>query len=297
VQADQIQPELTVSEVLAYHHGQNELAIEAEIELDVREAPLRELILHVPKGYAIARLNASGMSDYFLREPATKLMPNSVSSMASPSRAARSFNSASNATSRSAKRTGYCRGSRSPRRRPCAGNVGVSADAGFRLTPERTQALTEIATAFFPRKVANIQSAFRLSEPGWQATMRVERLPQTVQVDGFHLFSIGEGIAYGSSVMNYSISGAPVAAFRVELSDEYFNVEFTWQGRAQLAEDHERLRRAIALAGRRAPTHCSRLTSAPSNLKARRWRSPARVRSTHRANKATRSSSARINFK
>ena len=32
MQADQIQPELTVSEVLAYHHGQNELAIEAELE-------------------------------------------------------------------------------------------------------------------------------------------------------------------------------------------------------------------------------------------------------------------------
>ncbi len=55
----------------------------------------------------------------------------------------------------------------------------------------------------------------------------VERLPQTVQADVFHLFSIGEGIAYGSSVMNYVISGAPVSVFRVELSDEYFNVEFT----------------------------------------------------------------------
>jgi hypothetical protein len=52
-------------------------------------------------------------------------------------------------------------------------------------------------------------------------------LPQTVQADAFHLFSIGEGIAYGSSVMNYVVSGAPVSAFRVELSDEYFNVEFT----------------------------------------------------------------------
>ena len=52
------------------------------------------------------------------------------------------------------------------------GNVGVSADAGFRLTPERTQALTEIATAFFPRKVAGLQAAFRISEPSWAATMR-----------------------------------------------------------------------------------------------------------------------------
>ena len=33
------------------------------------------------------------------------------------------------------------------------------------------------------------------------------------QADGFHLFSIGEGIAYGSSTMNFFISGAPVSAF------------------------------------------------------------------------------------
>jgi hypothetical protein len=115
------------------------------------------------------------------------------------------------------------------------GNIGVSADTGFRLTPERTQGLTEIATAFFPRKLAGLQTGFRLSEPAWQATMRVERLPQTVQADAFNLFSIGEGIAYGSTVMNFLISGAPISAFQVELSDEYFNVEFigkeirTWQ--------------------------------------------------------------------
>src|SRR5204863_5393218 len=106
------------------------------------------------------------------------------------------------------------------------GHIGVSADTGFRLTPERTQGLTEIATAFFPGKVSGIQSAFRLSDPSWQASVRVERLPQTIQADGFHLFSIGEGVAYGSSLMNYVISGAPVSSFRFELSDEYFNVEF-----------------------------------------------------------------------
>ncbi|MES2572191.1 MAG: hypothetical protein V4710_19320, partial [Verrucomicrobiota bacterium] len=78
-----------------------------------------------------------------------------------------------------------------------------------------------------PRKIAGIQTAFRLGEPVWQATMRVERLPQSIQGDAFHLFSIGEGIAYGSSVLNYVISGAPVSAFKVELSDEYFNIEFT----------------------------------------------------------------------
>src|ERR1017187_5062659 len=65
IQADQIQPELSVSQVLAYHLGESELAIDGEIELDIREAPLRELLLRVPKGYAIARLTGSGLTDYF----------------------------------------------------------------------------------------------------------------------------------------------------------------------------------------------------------------------------------------
>ncbi|TAK90436.1 MAG: hypothetical protein EPO07_20400 [Verrucomicrobia bacterium] len=246
VQADQIQPELTVSEVLAYHHGQNELAIEVEIELDVREAPLRELLLTVPRGYVIARINASGMNDYFLSEPLTR-----PSATLSPSDGER--DGVRGASDQSELRIVYGQPVsgrqvvqlRLERNKPLnesswalprvevvkaksvRGNVGISADAGFRLTAERTLALTEIATAFFPRKVANLQAAFRLSEPSWQATMRVERLPQTVQADAFHLFSIGEGVAYGSSVMNYVISGAPMSALRVELSDEYGNVEFT----------------------------------------------------------------------
>src|SRR6185437_11729628 len=68
IQADQILPELGVSEVLNYNLGENELAIDAELELDIREAPLRELRVHVPKGYVVAPPTASGMSDYFLTE-------------------------------------------------------------------------------------------------------------------------------------------------------------------------------------------------------------------------------------
>ncbi len=227
IQADQILPELTVSEVLAYRLGENELAIDAEIELDIREAPLRELLLRVPKGYAIARLNVSGLSDYFLRdlEDGTDAELRLVYGQPVAGRQVIQLrlerNEALGETNWPLPRIEVSKA------KAVRGHVGISADAGFRLTAERTQALTEIATAFFPRKVANIQAAFRLSEPAWQATMRVERLPQTVQADSFHLFSIGEGIAYGSSVINYVVSGAPVSVFRVELSDEYFNVEFT----------------------------------------------------------------------
>lgn len=246
IQADQILPEVGVSQVLAYNLGENELSVDAEIELDIREAPLRELLLNIPKGYAIARLNASGLSDYFVNEPGSAggSPANSDESVTTGRRDAGApselrlvygqpvsdrqviqlrleRNQSLGETNWTLPRIEVARA------KSVRGFVGVAADSGFRLTPERTQALTEIATAFFPSQLAGIQSAFRLSDPDWQATMRVERLPQTLQADVFHLFSIGEGIAYGSSVMNYIVSGAPVSAFRVELSDEYFNVEFT----------------------------------------------------------------------
>jgi hypothetical protein len=227
IQADQILPEVSVSQVLAYNLGENELAVDAELELDIREAPLRELLLNVPKGYILARINASGMSDYVLREPAgednaeLRVVYGQPVSGRQVVQLRFERNQSLGETNWTLPRIEVARA------KSVRGFVGVSSDAGFRLTADRTQSLTETPTAFFPRKLAGIQSAFRLSEAAWSATLRVERLPQTVSADAFHLFSIGEGIAYGSSVMNYVVSGAPVSAFRVELSDEYFNVEFT----------------------------------------------------------------------
>ena len=225
IQADQILPELTVSQVLAFHLGESEQSIEAEIEIDVREAPLRELLLRVPKGYAVAKLNVAGLADYFLRDVDDDAELRLVYAQPVSGRLVVQVrlerNAALGAASWALPHVDVVKA------KSVRGHVAVSADAGIRLTAERTQALTEIATAFFPRKVAGIQAAFRLSEPAWQATMRVERLPQSIQVDAFHLFSIGEGVAYGSSVLNYVVSGAPVSAFKVELSNEYFNVEFT----------------------------------------------------------------------
>jgi hypothetical protein len=229
IQADQILPEVGVSEVLAYNLGESELAVDAEIELDIREAPLREVRLDIPQGYAVAKLTAAGLSDYFTSESADtggaelRLVYSQPISDRQVVQLRLERNQSLWETNWTLPRIAVARA------KSVRGFVAVSADTGFRLTPERTQALTEIATAFFPKQLPNVQSAFRLSDPDWQATLRVERLPQTVQADVFHLFSIGEGIAYGSSVMNYVVSGAPVSAFRVELSDEYFNVEFAGQ--------------------------------------------------------------------
>src|SRR5688572_14330757 len=227
VQADNILPEVSVSQLLAYYLGETELAIDGEFELDIREAPLREVVLRVPKGFAIARLATAGLSDYFLSEPENQPDAELRLVYGQPIFERQVIQLRLERNAALGQSTWQLPRVEVTKAKSTRGHIAVSAEAGFRLTPERTVALTDIATAFFPRKLPGIQAAFRLAEPAWEATMRVERLPQSIQADVFHLFSIGEGIAYGSSTLTYVISGSPVSVFRIQLSDEYFNVEFT----------------------------------------------------------------------
>lgn len=227
LQADNILPEVAVSQVLAYHLAEAEQDIDAELELDIREAPVRELLIRVPRGFSLAKLNAAGMSDFFLREPEGETNAEVRLVYGQPVTGRQIVQMRLERNQPLGDTNWVLPRIELVKSKSTRGHIGISSDAGFRLTPERTQGLTEIATAFFPRKTAGMQAAFRLNDAAWQATMRVERLPQSVQADAFHLFSIGEGIAYGSSVINYLVAGAPVTSFRVELSAEYFNVEFT----------------------------------------------------------------------
>lgn len=226
-QADNILPELGVSGILTYHLGETETAVDAELEVDVREAPLRELSLRVPRGYTLAKVEVPGLADQFLSEPAgeagavLRLVYGAPVIGRQVVQLRLERNQALGGTRWDLPRVEVMRA------RSVRGSVGVSADAGFRLTPAATVGLAEQATAFYPKRVAGLQAAFRVNEAAWQAAVTVERLAQSIQADVFHLFSVGEGIAYGSTLVNYLVSGAPVSVLEAELSAEYFNVEFT----------------------------------------------------------------------
>ena len=153
LQADNILPEISASALLAYHLGETETAVDAELELDIREAPLRELLLRVPKGYALARLQAQGLADYFTREPADqpdgelRLVYSQPVSGRQIVQLRLERNAPLNQPLWSLPRIDVV-GAKSTR-----GHIAASADPGLRLSIEQTQGLTDIATAFFPRKL------------------------------------------------------------------------------------------------------------------------------------------------
>lgn len=226
VQADNILPELAVSQMLVYRLGETEAQIEAELELDIREAPLRELNMTVPNGYTVAQLTVPNLSDYGVTQGANggpaklriqfsrPLMNRQVLTL----RLTKNHNTAPATWELPLVAPDGVKSLR--------GFVGVSADAGLRLSEGTVGELTEIATAFFPKQIADLQLAYRLRGETWAATVNSERLELSVQADTLHLFSVAQGIAYGSSLFNYAIAGAPVSVLRVEAPTNYSNVEF-----------------------------------------------------------------------
>jgi len=229
IQADNVLPELTVSELLVYHLGETEKTLDAEVELEIREAPLRELEILVPGGYSVASLNAPSLSDYTLADPAEDGTARLTLQFGQPLIGRHVLHLRLTQSHASPPDTWTLIPLQPQAVKSVRGFVGLSADAGLRLVGTQTQGLTEIATAFFPKKLKDLQHAFRLRDPNWTATVQSERLALSVQVDSLHLFSIGEGLTYGSTLFNYLISGAPVSVLRLAVPTNYANLEFVGQ--------------------------------------------------------------------
>ena len=226
VQADNILPELSVSEVMQCHLSDTEVRLEAELELDIREAPLRELLLQIPADFAVSRVNTEHLSDFFVT-PGTNAAIANLRLVFSQPLTNRQIVQLRLEKNQNFTGTNWSLPAIRPQQaKTVRGSVAATADLGLRLQAGRNEGLTEIAGALFPRKIPGIQLAYRIRDNAWQATLGVERLARSVQVEAFHLFSISEGAAYGSSVMKYTIGGTPIASLLVEAPAEYGNVEF-----------------------------------------------------------------------
>lgn len=227
IRADNIIPEIGVSEMLVYHVGLADMSIEAEFELNVRDAPMREVEIRVPAAFALSGIQASQLSDYFLSDVDEDGNVTLKLQFSQPFIGRRVVQLVLEQNNPVAPGAWVLPGLEVVDAKSTRGNLAVTADNGLRVQPSQISGLAEMPAGFFPRQLNGIQSAFRLRDPEWSAEFTIERLDQSVQVDMLHLYTIGEGLAYGSSVMHYFISGAPLSAFEVELSDDYFNMEFT----------------------------------------------------------------------
>lgn len=227
--ASQIQSEISVSQVVTYELTETDRILNADLELDIREAPLRDWSLLIPAGYAAVAINGSEVVDYAVESEVKdgyrmlKILFGSAVEGRQLLQLRLEKNQPAGAGEWQLPPLGF------PGAKSVRGHVGASSVPGYRLVPMTSERLVEVPLGFFPRQTVGLQQAWRLREPDWSAALRLEALSQSVQADVFHLYSLKEGVVYGSVLFNYFVVGAPAGEWRIEVPETVGNLEIVGQ--------------------------------------------------------------------
>jgi len=224
IAADRIQPEVSVSELVLYQLTETDRVIKADIELDVREAPIREWSFGIPPDYSVVSVTGAGVADYIAESEVADGRRN-LKVIFGQDVSGRQLVTLHLEKSQAAAEADWVlprieyRGAKTVR-----GDLGIIGAPGFRITVGETGLLVEKPLSYFPRPAANLQQAFRIRETGWSATVHIERLDQSVRSDVFHLYSLSRATVYGSALINYFVTGAPVSEWKITVPEHLGNV-------------------------------------------------------------------------
>jgi len=232
VLASQILPEVGVSAVVTYELAETDRVINADLELDVREAPLRDWSLEIPADYAVVAATGAGVADYAVESGVQdgRRTLKVVFDKAVDGRVLLRLRLEKNQAAGAGAGAWALEPLAFPGAKSVRGHVGAVSVPGYRLTPGATKELVEVPLSYFPRQTAGLQQAWRLRDAGWTAAVKIEALGQSVQADVFHLYSLKEGVVYGSVLINYFVVGAPASEWRIEVPASVGNIDVTGQG-------------------------------------------------------------------
>jgi hypothetical protein len=222
--ADRVQPEVSVTQLVLYQLSESDRVILADVELDVREAAIREWNLSLPADYSIVSVTGASVADYMAASETIEGQRN-LKILFGQDVQGRQL-----VALRLEKNEAAASGEWSlpqilfPDAKSVRGDIGVVVAPGFRATVGTIDLLVEKPLSYFPRPIPNLQQAFRIREPGWEATMQIEKLERSIQSDVFHLYSLSQGTVYGSSLINYLVTGAPVAELQLTVPASLGNV-------------------------------------------------------------------------
>ena len=229
IEAAQITPEVSVAETLVYELGDSDRSIQADIELDIREAVLREWEMAVPADYSVVSVSGAKVGDYVVASEVTdgRRILRVIFSEEVSGRQLVSLhlekNEAVGEGTWTLPRIGHAAA------KAVRGDVGVVSAPGFRVKIGTVDKLAEKPLSFFPKKREGMQLAFRVRERDWSAQLQVEELPRSVEADVFHLYSLKDGTAFGSVVVNYFITGSPVDEWTLRVPEDAENISIDGQ--------------------------------------------------------------------
>jgi hypothetical protein len=200
------------------------VSLDASLQIDVRDAPVRELTLITETEWVVARVEGEAISEFDVREGNGRRRVVVHFGEAVLGRAlihVRLERTLAPQQDRVVVPGVEVEGAQSER-----GFVVLAGEAGVRLKPEGTAHLRPIPTGSLPFQVSDAQHAFRYKQPDWSLAVVLETTRPTVHSELFHLISLGEGALYGSCTVTYHIGSAPVRSLDLALPPGLQNVDF-----------------------------------------------------------------------
>jgi hypothetical protein len=234
VLASQVEPEVNVSQVVTCELAETDRIVQADLELDIREAPLRDWTLSVPADYAVVAVTGADVADHALESEVRdgrRLLKIIFRKSVDGRQLVRLRLEKNQAAAAGA---WMLPALQFPGAKSVRGHVGAVAAPGYRLVPQVSgqggiAGLVEVPLSYFPRQTAGLQQAWRLRAPDWSAAVAIEALGQSVQADVFHLYALKEGVVHGSVLINYFVVGAPASEWRLEVPETAGNIDVVGQ--------------------------------------------------------------------
>lgn len=221
--ADDIITAFSVDERMVLHVKDQDLVLDAALELDVRDAPAREVLLETSRDWIVSNVAGANLADYDVRDVGDVrqvyifFRDGVIGRTLVNIRLERSLK----AEQRFSLPRMHLENAKTER-----GFIVLSADTGLRLVTRDLQGLREVHPGSLPIKVPQAHQAYRFKSADWTLDLDLESRKSSIYSEIFHLFSLGDGVMYGSSAVTYHVTGSPVKEFKLNIPSDYQNVEF-----------------------------------------------------------------------
>ena len=217
IQASQIKPEIHVSQIVRYVMGETDRLILGSVEIDIREAAVREWSFEIPDGFAVAGVTCASMADYVVSTtPENGLR--SIKVLFKKATIGRQLIQLRLEKNKVAQKGAWqIQPLRFKDAQTMKGFVGVESVLGWRVDSNKIDGLKEMPLAYFPQKSTLLQQAYRVKEEKWSASMDVTEMGQNIQADVLHLYQLKEGAVEAKVLLNYFVIGAPTNQWKVEV--------------------------------------------------------------------------------
>jgi len=238
---DDIVPSYDAASRFLVEVKEDDLAVNADIELDVRDAPVRSVVFDVPSQFSVAEVSGAQVArdSYSARDAGGgKQAVEVLFSKPVLGRTLVKLRLELGKTPLDAVQSleGFAvAGAKNER-----GYLVVAVEEGVQIDTPDVEELRQVHTGSVPIQTAEAQYAYRFRSSGWKLSLHARRMHTSIRSEAFHLVSLGEGVAYTSVTFTYFISGAPVEEFNFRIPDELDNVEFVGQDVSRWQKEDDR---------------------------------------------------------